>query len=284
MALWALVALNFIAIASLGTGFLWKDNRAHLLRMTGWLLEGIYWIAKVPEYLGESDSFNALGAAMALPVFWYLAYHELNSWEWKDDYPPLRFVTGAMFIAGLGYFIIDHVPPVSEFIISMVAHQSVWLTNIAGYDFSVGDINPERAQLVGVPIMIILECTAVQAFLVAGSFLFGCRGDLRKRAMAFAIMAPVIYLVNLFRNAIVIILVYNNGAGYFDFAHNVIGKGMSLVALILLIVLAFIWVPELYEDINGLFELPWRHGPNHDYLKFVGRLYGDKEKKKAGKG
>ena len=275
---WTFDVLNLAALLLLGAGFLWKDNRAHLLRMTGWLLEGIYWLGKVPEYIGHDDGFNALGAAIALPVFWYLAYHEFNSNKWNDDYPPLRFVTGAMFIAGMGYFIIDHVPLVSEILIGVVAYQSVWLANLFGYNFGVGDINPERAELIGVPIMIILECTAIQAFLVAGSFLFGCRGDQKKRLLAFLIIAPVVYIVNLFRNAIVIILVHNNGLEYFEFAHNVIGKGMSVVALVILIILAFVWVPELYEDINGLFELPWRNGPKHDYLKFVGRLYGDKEK------
>jgi len=277
MVLWILDVLNLVAIISLGAGFLWKDNRAHVLRMTGWLIEGIYWLAKVPDYLGQNDGFNALGCVMALPIFWYLAYHEFNSYEWKDDYPPLRFVTGAMFIAGMGYFVIDHFPAVSEALITIVAYQSVWMTNIAGYNFSVGDISPERAIINGVPIMIILECTAIQAFLVAGSFLFGCRGEPKKRAMVFLIIAPVIYLVNLLRNAIVIVLVHKNGFDYFDFAHNVIGKGMSLAALIILVIMAFMMVPELYEDINGLFELPWRNGPKHDYLKFVGRLYGDKK-------
>ncbi len=71
-------------------------------------------------------------------------------------------------------------------------------------------------------------------------------------------------------------MVHKDGMEVFDFAHNTIGKGMSLVALILLIIMAFIRIPEMYEDINGLFELPWRRGPKHDYLKFVGRLYGDK--------
>lgn len=274
---WILDLLNLVAILALGAGFLWKDKRAHGLRMTGWLIEGIYWLAKVPEYIGQDDGFNALGCVMALPIFWYLAYHEFNSYQWNDDYPPLRFVTGAMFIAGMGYFVIGHFPFISELLIGIVAYQSVWMTNVAGYNFSVGDINPERAIINGVPIMIILECTAIQAFLVAGSFLFGCRGDPKKRVMVFMIIAPIVYLVNLLRNAIVIVMVHNNGQEYFDFAHNVIGKGMSLAALIILIIFAFWKVPELYEDINGLFELPWRNGPKHDYLKFVGRLYGDKK-------
>jgi archaeosortase A (PGF-CTERM-specific) len=276
MSNWILETINLAALILLGAGFLWKDNRAHTLRMTGWLLEGIYWLSKVPTYLGEDDQFNALGAAAALPVFWFLAYHESRSFKWHDDYPPLRFITGAMFIAGMGYFFIDHFPPLSNVMVDIVAHQSVWLANLGGYDFRVGELTTDGVRLVGIPIIIVLECTAIQAYFVAGSFLFGCRGAPKKRALVFFILVPVVWLVNLFRNAIVIILVHENGFDYFDFAHNVIGKGLSLVSLIILVLVAFIQVPELYEDINGLFELPWRKGPKHDYMKFVGRLYGEK--------
>jgi archaeosortase A (PGF-CTERM-specific) len=268
--------VNLSAILLLGAGFLWKDDRAHILRLAGWFLEGLFWLSRVTVYLAEDDQFNALAAATALPIFWFLAYHESKSFGWKDDYPPLRFVAGAMFLVGLGYFLIGHFPPLSRFMIEIVAHQSVWLANTAGYDFAVGAVTDEGAHLIGVPITIVLECTAVQAYFAAGAFLFGCRGDPRKRALVFLIIAPVVWIVNLFRNAMVIILVHNNGAEYFDFAHNVLGKGMSLAALIILVLVAFIQVPELYEDINGLFELPWRKGPGHDYMRFVGRLYREK--------
>jgi archaeosortase A (PGF-CTERM-specific) len=275
--------LNLVGLLLLGAGFLWRDRRAHPVRMLGWLLEGVFWGARAFHYLDIDDQFNAFGAALALPIFWYLAFHEAKSYQWSDDYPPLRFVAGAMFIAGLGYFIIGHFPPVSEFLIGVTAEQSVWLANIGGYSFAVGEVSADRAILVGVPIMIVIECTAVQAYLVAGSFLFGCRGDGRKRAPVFIVIAAIVWLVNLFRNAIVIMLVHDRGIEYFDFAHNVLGKGMSLAALILLVLMAFMLVPELYEDINGLFELPWRRGPKHDYLRFVGRLYGDREGSPPGK-
>ncbi len=271
--------VNLAGLILLGAGFFWRDRRAHALRAAGWLILGIYWLTRAPGYLAEDDQFNALGAAIALPVFGFVAYHESLSFKWNDEYPPLRFIAGAMFAAGLGYFLIDNIPALSRFLVETVAHQSVWLANLGGYDFGVGAITEYGAQLTGVPIIIVLECTAVQAYFVAGSFLFGCRGDPRKRGLVFAIIMPVIWFVNLARNAMVIILVYENGADYFDFAHNILGKGLSLVALILLILVAFIQVPELYEDINGLFELPWRKGPKHDYMKFVGRLYRDKSGK-----
>jgi len=277
MAYLALELLNAAALIAMGIGFFWKDRRCHLLRAFAWTALGIHWVAKVPEYYAHSDAVNGLGAALALPIFLFLAYHEYRSYQWNDEYPPLRFVAGALFLAGTGYLIIGHVPIVRQLIIESVAYQSVWLANVFGYDFGVGMVTTEFTTLTGVPIQIILDCTAVQAFLVAGSFLFGCRGDWKRRLKALLIISPFIHLVNISRNAIVIILVYNNGADYFDFAHNYIGKTLSIVTLVILILLAFKIVPELYEDINGMFELPWRKGPKHNYLQFVGRLYGDEE-------
>lgn len=270
--------LNLAALISMGVGFFWKDRRCHILRTFGWTLLGIHWFVKVPGYIDHADTVNALGAALALPIFLFLAYHETRSYKWNDDYAPLRFVAGALFIAGMSYFIVGNIAEVRQFIIEIIARQSVWLANVAGYDVGIAAVTTEYTELTGVPIRIILECTAIQAFLVAGAFLFGCRGDKTKRLKTFLLIAPVIYVVNVMRNAIVIILTYNNGPDYFDFAHNYIGKTLSLVTLIILIIVAFVIVPELYEDINGLFELPWRKGPNHDYLQFVGRIYKDEEK------
>ncbi len=276
-----LESVNLLALLMLGFGFFWKDNRCHLVRAMGWTGLGLYWVTKALPYFEHSDWVNGLGAAMALPIFAFLAFHEFRSYQWEEEYHPLRFVTGAMFIAGLAYVIIGNVPMVPEFLIGIVAEQSVWLANVFGYDFGVMYITPDGAPLMGhdTNIVIVLECTAIQALLVAGSFLFGSRGDPVKKAWIFALFVPVIWITNLVRNALVMILVADNGNDYFEFAHNYIGKTMSLIVLIVLILIAFWKVPELYEDINGLFDLPWRNKPKHDYLQFVGRLYDKKDEK-----
>ena len=289
MAHLALTALNFAALLALGIGFFWKDRRSHLVRAGGWIGLAFYWGSKAPEYYGAGDSVNGLGAAMAFPIFFFLAFHEWRSYKWDEEYQPLRFVTGATFIAGMGYFIIGQVPVFSKVLIDVVAHHSVSFTNLFGYSFEAGNmmLDAETGAYFS-PILrngptwinIILDCTAIQAIIVAGAFLFGCRGARRKRTKMFLLFLPVIYFTNLVRNAIVIIAVEHNGPEYFEFAHNVIGKGLSLVILVVLIIIAFIYVPGLYEDINGMFELPWRNKPGHDYMKHVGRLY-DKEKESS---
>ncbi len=279
MASAALEIINLIALLLLGIGFFWKDRRCHIARALGWAGLGIYWLTKATPYLSHSDWVNGLGAAMAFPIFLFLGYHEWKSHEWNEEYYPLRFVTGAMFIAGISYLMIGNVPIIPKILIGVVAEQSVWLANVFGYEFWVEGITSTRAPLGGheTDIVIVLECTAIQALLVAGSFLFGSRGDPKKRAFIFALFVPVIWLTNLIRNALVMILVANNGNDYFEFAHNYIGKTMSLVVLIVLILIAFWKVPELYEDINGMFDLPWRKKAGHNYLEFVGRLYDKKE-------
>ena len=274
-----LESVNFLALLMLGLGFFWKDNRCHLVRAMGWTGLGLYWVTKALPYFEHNDWVNGLGAAMALPIFLFLAFQEFRSYKWEEEYPPLRFVTGAMFIAGMAYVLIDNVPVVSEALIGIVAEQSVWLANIFGYDFGIRYIASDGAPLTGhgTNLIIVLDCTAIQAILVAGSFLFGSRGDPKKRAMIFALFVPVIWITNLVRNVLVMTLVADNGTDYFEIAHSYIGKTLSLIVLIVLILIAFWKVPELYEDINGLFDLPWRNKPKHDYLQFVGRLY-DKDK------
>jgi hypothetical protein len=48
-----------------------------------------------------------------------------------------------------------------------------------------------------------------------------------------------------------------------------------------LMLVAFWMLPELYLNINGLFELPWRKGPGHDWRANVGRLLGRVARPKA---
>jgi archaeosortase A (PGF-CTERM-specific) len=292
MPLWSYIALDLLLLISLcllGAGLASKRNGHHLLRAVGWAGFGIYWGLQAPHYWTIDDAVNVLGCLMALPIFCYLGYHEYLSHKWSDEYEPLRFVGWAMFIASVGFFVVDKVPAVSGALILAAAQQSVWLANIFGYDFGVQGVdyygnpwyyktdylpaNEVSAPLMGVDIKIVIACTAIQALLITAAFIFASRGDNRRKWLSFAVVAPAIYAVNLARNALVMALTRDNGLDYFDFAHNVIGKTMSLVALVVLVLYAFWRIPELYEDINGAFDLFWRKGPKHDYISNVGRVF-----------
>src|SRR3990170_4313871 len=196
----ALDVLLFAGLVLFGVGAYWRDRRCHLARAAAWALFGAFWFAQVPAFLNSGDPVNSLGAAVALPVFLFLAYHETLSYKWDEEYQPLRFLAvGAFWAAGI-YFVVDRVPAISGGLIDLVANHTVVLRNV------------------------------------------------------------------------VVIYFYNEAGDAWEFVHNAYGKGLSFLVLIVLMLVAFWLLPELYLNINGLFELPWRKRPGHDYRRFVGRL------------
>src|SRR2546427_8372543 len=134
-------AILFAGILLFGIGVFWKDRRAHLARAGAWGLFGVFWFAQLPTFLDSGDPVNSLGAAAALPVFLFIAYHENLSYRWDEEYQPLRFLaTGAFWAAGI-YFLIDRIPALSGGLISVVAGNTTSLLNSGGTGFAVGAVN-----------------------------------------------------------------------------------------------------------------------------------------------
>src|SRR5437867_6605225 len=288
-----------LGIVLLGIGFFWKDRRSHLVRALGWSVFGVFWFLHVPDYADQQDVLNALGAGVALPVFLFVAYHEWLSYSWREEYEPLRFACGAAFFASAVYYAFARVPELAAVLVQVVANHTATLLNWMGYNFVVGP--PEcgglalsacpngEAVTVGLfrspvqvgdaPVVnIVLACAALQAYAVAASLMLSTRDPWRRKALALAIVLPVTYLMNLVRN-VVIIYFFGIRGDPFELVHNWYGKTLSLAVLLVLVFVAFKLLPELYLNINGLFELPWRKRPHHDYTAFVGRL---SKKKPAG--
>lgn len=258
----------FISLALLGVRTFWKDRRTHLFGTVGWILFGIFWWTQLPGYVDHSDTFNSFVALFALPVFAFLGYHEYLSYKWDDEYRPLRFVAGATFVAATIYFLVEKTPQLSGPLIKVVSDHSVALLNAFGSNYTSGEprllYGELSVSIIPSTVRIVLACTALQAMTVAGSFiLLGWESWKRKAAVLTLVLIPI-YIVNLSRNALVIYLCDVQGMS-FNLAHGVIGKSISLITLVILVVVAFILLPSLYENIVGILDLPWRKGPKHQY-------------------
>jgi len=300
-------ALDLLLVASLvfiGAGFFYRKNECHVIRAAGWALFGLYWFGQFPYWIAKDEGINALGTGAALPVFCFLAFHEYLSYRWNEEYEPLRFLAGACFFASAGFFIIEKIPAISVVFIYLVATQTAWLINVftpAGYYVSSIDMNGNSLWYLNTnndvtayfrhgdvmsTVTIILACTGIQAIVASVAFLASTRSERKRRAKAVLLIVPAVYIVNLFRNALVI---YSTdfsvlGPSTFDIVHGIIGKiVISMTTLVILMVAAFIIVPEFYESINGAFELPWRRTPGHDYKKYIGRLLGGRKDMPGGK-
>jgi exosortase/archaeosortase family protein len=77
---------------------------------------------------------------------------------------------------------------------------------------------------------------------------------------AFLITIPVIYILNIFRNALIMWGTVNSvlGPNTFTIAHHYLSKIMSLGVLIVLLFLIFELLPECLEGVMGIMDLPKR--------------------------
>jgi archaeosortase A (PGF-CTERM-specific) len=108
------------------------------------------------------------------------------------------------------------------------------------------------------PIEIILACTAIQSMALFTGVVFGVTAPIGRKLKAFCVSIPVIYGLNILRNALV-------GAAYFEqwfgsplhsffIAHEVLARIGSMVALIAIAYAVFVILPEALDLIEDLFR------------------------------
>lgn len=105
--------------------------------------------------------------------------------------------------------------------------------------------------------------------------------DLQRKLVAIAIVVPLIFVSNLFRNVAVIAATFTGTLSFYD-AHNIYAKILSLVMMVYLTWVLFELLPELQEDVMGLFDLTKRtkKGMMKDGrldLKYIQRTRGEKD-------
>jgi archaeosortase A len=263
----------FLGLILLGAGFFLKrKNIASRLKIVGWGMVTFFW-ATMPSFLYFSESgdvFNAAVCIIGVYVLSYLAYHEWLSLKRNDSVSCLNWIAGGTFLAGIIYFTIENgiIPGLKDWLIEFVASQSADLLHIFG-------VNASRYQDLIVynntPVTIIFACTAIQSMvLFVGMIGALSRVSMKRKALGLLVTVVPIYFLNLVRNAGVVFMV-GSGMVSFELAHNVIGKVGSLLALIALLFVTFKIVPELYDEIVGIIDLPKRKGPVE---LFFGRLLG----------
>lgn len=288
-------------LALLAAGYLWGRREGHLVIATGWIVLGLYWPTQAGQFLAAGDIVNAAFTLLAMPFFFYLAYHEGLSYQREEDPRGLRWIAGTAAVAGGLYMLFHQWTPAARFMIETVATQTVWLLNLSNPGYVMGAFVPVEGASSGsgavigsfsgayelapgyVPIQmtneafylpdvisIVLACTAMQAISIFAGAIAVAPAKLKPKVYAFLGTVPVIYGLNLLRNWGIIygvdVLAYD-----FDVMHNWIGKGGSLVALIGLAVFTFEMLPEVHEAILEVVDLPKRDGPLEDGLR---RLLG----------
>ncbi len=257
----------FVGLILLLIGSFIKERLiAKKLRIIGWIVFSFYWATQPNTlyYAEQQDIFNASLVIIGIYVLHYFAYHDWLSIKNNNDIHSLRWIAGASALAGLIYFTID-LTPLAELLIDSVAVQSAILLNA----FTDGvTVNAPFLFFQQANIRIIFACTAVQSMVIFVGMILPLPQVSKKRKLYGLLITIVpIYFLNLIRNAGITYLVGIYGDDFFSIAHNYIGKGGSLIALIVLLFIVAKIIPEIFDEILSLIDLPKQQGPIESFIQ-----------------
>jgi len=238
----------------------------------GWMFIALFLFSELPYYFSINNFLYPAIAALSVP-FLYITIKYLLI----EDSRVMN-LSRAAAVAFLIYAPFEYIPVLGDWLIDIVVGQVVWLLGVFQYPVSL--VNWNIIIRHGFRVEIILACTGIQSIAILLGVAAAVPTSRRQKVLAFLLVAPTIYILNLFRNVFVIIsyteqlfpylpeIASNGEIGYesFFWAHNVIAE---LVALIILVVIAF-----------GLFSIIPKLGSYADELY---RLYYGEVKQEFGR-
>lgn len=257
----------FTSLFLLVVGFLLKKvGTNNNIKIAGWILFAFFWSTQPNTlYFGEDgDIFNAGLCIIAVFVLFYFAYQEWLSKKNKKQIKCLNWAAGAAAIAGIIYFGID-LTPLQMMLREIVAVHSAGLLNLF-----TGNVVQNGLEIIWAQanIQIIFACTAVQSMvLFVGMIVPLSNVSIKRKIIGLGVTVIPIYFLNLIRNSLVVYLTGIYGHDFFPTAHNLIGKGGSLIALVILLLIVVKFIPELFDEIICLTDLPKQGGPIELFIK-----------------
>ena len=248
----------------------WKGRR--YAGILGWAAMVLFLIGEIPFYLSQNNILYPAIAVLAIP-FLYVTARRLLAGD-----PGVCALTRAAAVAFLIYAPFGYYEPLGDLLIGVVVSQVVWLLGFFGYPVTLVDWN-----LIGKDffrIEIILACTGIQSMAIMLGVAAAVPTTIRQKVLAFLLVVPTIYILNLFRNVFVIIAytaqwfpylpqIASNGEwGYesFFWAHNILAEGGALVALVAIAYGLFIIIPDLARWAGDLYAVYMG-----DFARLIGR-------------
>lgn len=249
---------------------------------TGWLFFASYWALEPLYYIKKGDLSMVMLMLFVAFLCLIIAHLMFNTYlrskkEMLHNNPidrqnTLIFVTNATAIGCLFYFPFAEIPDLNRLLISTVTTQTFWLSHLAGFPVIRMDWN--LIMLEGNQVEIILACTAIESIALFFGIILGIKAGTKKTLLALMASIPVIYILNLIRNAFVIgaygykwfgtgpmiVNVLNNeyflhNSASFFIGHHIIAKGGSGIALFIIAYIVLNLLPELFELIDNLWKL-----------------------------
>jgi archaeosortase A (PGF-CTERM-specific) len=215
----------------------------------------------VPAWIEETNILYPVMAVLSIPFLWATIRMLLREQE------VVFQLTRAAGVAFLIYAPFAFYEPAGNALIGIVVSQTGMILNLFGFSFH--QIFWNTFQHGGYRVEIILACTGIQAIAIMLGVAAAVPTSWRQKVMAFLLIAPPIYILNLLRNTGVIISYTEQwftwlpdisgspqeiGYSSFFWAHNIIAEGLALIFLVALAYGLFRLIPALADFAGNLVD------------------------------
>jgi len=241
--------------------FLVPGRHRKYTAIIGWTFIVLALFANLDEYFRENNFLYPLMAALSVPFLYITAKYLL-----REDERALN-LSRAAAVAFIIYAPFGYIPEVGNWLIGLVVGQIIWVLDILRFNVSLADWNIITRN--NFRVEIILGCTGIQSIAIMLGVAAAVPTDTRQKILAFLIIAPTIYFLNLLRNAFVIMayteqwfpywpeIAGNGETGYesFFWAHNVIAEVTALIILVIIAYGLFTIIPKLGNYADDLYQM-----------------------------
>ncbi len=218
----------------------------------GWLVFAFHWATQPIHYWAINDYFNVI---ITLGVAVFCGYLALIMWKRADELTLL--ITKAAAVGGIFYFSFAEFTYLNHLLVAAVASQTTEILHICSVPIIQVDWN--ILTLNDYPVEIILGCTGIESIALFLGVITCVPAPFRRKLAAFLVTVPVIYILNIARNAFVLTASGYSWFGVPDYsfyiAHNVIAKFGSLAALVFLSYLLFKMLPGLLDIVTNAYTM-----------------------------
>jgi archaeosortase A (PGF-CTERM-specific) len=225
----------------------------------GWIFLSIYWFLQPAAYIEIQDYLNAFLSALAAIVSIFIAYVTFQARNKREsNYEVFISLSRAASVGGLIYFLFADVSFLNVGIISLVTNQTIWVVEKLGFPVALVEWN--KLAVNGLPVEIILACTAIESIALFSGLISSATGaPFVQKLRAFMISVPVIYVLNLIRVSFTAsaygLSWFGTPDESFHISEHMITKAGSLLALLLISYMVLKTLPEVSDMIDGSMKL-----------------------------
>lgn len=252
-----------LASAILFLLFLLPGSHQRYAGIAGWTGMVAFLATQLPEFFAENNFVYPIMTIAAIP-FLIITARQL----WQKREPVMQLTRGAA-IAFVLYAPFEYIRPVGNWLIAHVVDEVSAILDWIQFPYTMFDWNIFINH--GFRVEIILACTGIQSIAIMLGVAGAVKSTWTQKGLAFLLIAPVIYVLNLLRNVFVImaytdqwfpylpIIASNGEFGYesFFWAHNVICELLALGVLVVIAFALFKLIPALGVLADDLFTIYW---------------------------